>query len=275
MSAAMSLPLYQTPREDLLALPKYDRIAIYLFRTLTAGMTADALPKELNFDQEDVRVAMRKAVADGVIDTEVANVPDIKYTYDARRELPPEIEQCGPVTWLQRGKGRYKLRRTRRKNIIDLSTLLAKEPELEVEVDQTPPFIAALLGNDEQAVFTRVRNVGLLSKVLGFIAWPIQGHHRTTVSYGQIEVDEVQAGLDKGQGTLVPISGKGGQDKLSWSQALNLNTYAAEKPPTTGLKVRSIGLWRDELNTVWIVEFSPHLDIDEIEIVNVRRFKFQ
>lgn len=269
--------LTHTPRDQLLALPKYDRIAIYLFRELTEGMGADALPlgRELEFDQEDVRKAMRKAVADKVIDTEVANVPDIKYTYDARRELPAEIEQCGPMTWLQRGKGKYRLRRTRRKNVIDFPGVLETEPELEVELDQTPPFISALLGNDEQAVFTRVRNVGLLSKVLGFIAWPIQGHHRTTVSYGQIEVDEVQAGLDAGEGTLVPISGKGGQDKLSWSQALNLNTYAAEKPPMPGLKVRSIGLWRDALNTIWIVEFSPHTDIDQIEIVNVRRFKFQ
>jgi hypothetical protein len=266
--------LMQTPHEELLALPQYDRIAIYLFRALTAGMTAETLPNELNFNQEDVRIAMRKAVADGLIKKEVRNAPDIKYTYDARRELPPEIEQCGPVTWLQRGKGKYKLRRTRRKNIIDFPGVLANEPVLEVELDQTPPFISGLLGNDEQAVFTRVRNVGLLSKVLGFMAWPIQGHHRTTVSYGQIEVDEVQAGLDKGQGTLVPISGKGGQDKLSWSQALNLNTYAAEKAPIPGLKVRSIGLWRDETNTIWIVEFSPHLDIDEIEIVSVRRFRF-
>ena len=96
-----------------------------------------------------------------------------------------------------------------------------------------------------------------------------------SVGLARGQVDEVQAGLDAGEGTLVPISGKGGQDKLSWSQALNLNTYAAEKPPMPGLKVRSIGLWRDALNTIWIVEFSPHTDIDQIEIVNVRRFKFQ
>lgn len=276
MSAMPAAPLLRIPREQLLTFPKYDRIAIYLFRELTAGvLRADALPAELSFDQDDVRVAMRKAVADGVIDAEVANVPDIKYTYDARRELPPEIEQCGPMTWLQRGKGRYKFRRTRRKNIIDFTEVLTSVPPIEVELDQTVPFIAALLGNDEQAVFTRVRNAGLISKVLGFQAWPIQGHHRTTVHYGQIEIDEVQAGLDSGQGTLVPISGKGGQDKLSWSQALNLNTYAAEKPPTTGLKVRSIGLWRDEINTIWIVEFSPHLDIDQIEIAKVRRFRFK
>lgn len=266
--------LMQMPREQLLGLSKYDRIVVYLFRELTEGMTPYSMPAEIEFSQEHVRIAMRRALADGVIDSEVANVPDIKYTYDARRELPAEVEQCGPVTWLQRGKGVYKLRRTRRKNLIDFTQL--SEPLLEIAIDQTTPFISALLGNDEQAVFTRVRNIDLLSTVLGFKVWPIQGHHRTSVSYGQIEIDEVQAGIDRdGVHTIVPISGKGGQDKLSWSQALNLNTYALEKPPMPGLKVRSIGLWRDHLNTVWIVEFSPHTDIDQIEIVNVRRFKFQ
>jgi hypothetical protein len=273
--------LTQTPQAEFAALSKYDRIVIYLFRGLTVGMTADTLPDELLFDQDDVRAAMRRAVADGVIDKEVDNVADIKYSFDARRELPAEVEQCGPMTWLQRGKGKYKLRRTRRKNIIDFPGV-APEPDLEICVDQTPPFISALLGNDEQAVFTRVRNIDLVSTVLGFKAWPIQGHHRTTVSYGQIEVDEVQAGVGPGQGgagqvpgTIVPISGKGGQDKRSWSQALNLNMYAAEKAPMPGLAVRSVGLWRDNLNTVWIVEFTPHTDIDQIEIAKIRRFRFQ
>jgi hypothetical protein len=97
--------------------------------------------------------------------------------------------------------------------------------------------LPVLLGNDEQATFTRVRNCGLLNDALGFQIWPIQGHHRTTVSYGQIEVDEVQAGLNKNVPTIVPISGKGGADMLSWSQALNLNTYGAEKAPIAGMAV--------------------------------------
>ncbi|WP_109048443.1 hypothetical protein [Azospirillum sp. TSA6c] len=267
--------LAYTDQTKLSDLSKYDRIMIYLFRYLTRGFTVASLPKELCFDQSDVRAAMKQAVADGLIDKEVANVPDIKYTYDARRELPPEVEQAGPMTWLQTRKGNYKLRRTRRPNIISLPECLDVEPKLETIIDQTPPFISALLGKDEQAVFTRVRNAGLISGYLGFQAWPIQGHHRTTVSYGQIEIDEVQAGLDGEQGTLVPISGKGGQDKLSWSQALNLNTYGVEKAPMPGLAVRSLGLWRDHLNTVWIVEFTPHSDIDEIEIARVRRFRFR
>jgi hypothetical protein len=266
--------LNRMTHDELLTIPKYDRISVYLFREITKGYTADTLPKAISFDQETVRRAMRQAVSDGVILQEVANVPDIKYTYDARRNLPVEMEQAGPITWLQNGKGKYVLRRTRRKNIIDFAAL-GVDPVLEPVVDQTPKFISALLGQDEQAVFTRVRNAHLISTYLGFQSMAIQGHHRTTVNYGQIEIDEVQAGIDGERETIVPISGKGGQDHLSWSQALNLNTYGVQKAPIPGLAVRSLGLWRDELNTVWIVEFSPHTDIDEIEIIKIRRFTFR
>ena len=120
-----------------------------------------------------------------------------------------------------------------------------------------------------------MRNSGLISKFLGFTAWAIQGHHRTTVNYGQIEVDEVQAGMDGKRRCIVPISGKGGQDKLSWSQALNLNTYGAEKPLVDGLEIRSIGLWMDGENKIWMVEFTPQLEIDKIKFANVRRFQLR
>lgn len=259
---------------DLLRLPKYDRIVVFLFRKLTAGMTVNSVPDELAFDLDDVRAAMVDAVQANVIDCVIKNAADIKYTYDARRNLPQECEQCGRRTWLQNGKGRYFFRKTRRKNIIVLPQDLPFEPPAtEPEVDQTPPFVASLLGDDEQAVFTRVRNSGLISKFMGFNAWPIQGHHRTTVSYGQIEIDEVQAGLDGQRRAIVPISGKGGQDKLSWSQALNLNIYGKEKPVVSGLEVRSLGLWRDSEDTIWMVEFTPATEIDEIEFAQVRRFK--
>jgi hypothetical protein len=266
--------LIQTDHPELMKLTKYDRIMVSLYRMLYSGHSSASFPDEREFDQDDVRKAMASAVDAGWIEKSVANVPDIKYTYDARRELPPECEQCGPLTWLQSGKGSYKFRRTKRKNIIVLPNDLPFEaPEIEPEIDQTPPFVASLLGNDEQAVFTRVRNSGLITKFLGFTAWPIQGHHRTTVSYGQIEVDEVQAGQDGQKRSIVPISGKGGQDKLSWSQALNLNTYGAEKPLVAGLTVRSLGLWRDNENTIWMVEFTPETDIDDIKFAQVKRFK--
>lgn len=260
---------------DLRKLKVYDRIAVFLFRRLTVGLTPATMPKEIPFNLDDVRAAMQDCAAAGLIDNIVKNVADIKYVYDARHDMPAEMTQSGPLTWLQDGKGRYKLRKTKRRNIIDLSDLTATVPSIEPVLDQVPPFISGLLGSDEQATFTRVRHANLISQFLGFNAWAIQGHHRTTLTYGQVEIDEVQAGLDGTVGTLVPISGKGGQDKLSWSQALNLNTYGRDKAPTAGMKVRSLGLWRDAAEVVWIAEFSPETDIDAIEIVKVRRFKFQ
>jgi len=103
--------LTQMTNEELLTIPKYDRIAVYLFRRLTKGYSAETFPKQIPFDQETVRRSMRKAVADDFIGREVANVQDIKYTYDARRNLPAEMEQAGPMNWLQNGKGKYVLRR--------------------------------------------------------------------------------------------------------------------------------------------------------------------
>jgi hypothetical protein len=264
----------QMSHSELLKLPKYDRVIVLLFRNLSRGHTPDTLPYELHFDLDDVRTAMDEAVTAGLIPKSQKNAPDIKYTYDARRDLPAECEQCGRRTWLQNGKGRYIFRLTRRKNIMVLPDDLPFDtPSTESEYDQTPPFVASLLGEDEQAVFTRVRNSKLISKFMGFNAWPIQGHHRTTVSYGQIEIDEVQAGLDGTKRAIVPISGKGGRDKLSWSQALNLNTYGKEKPLVAGLEVRSLGLWRDSEDTIWMVEFTPQTEIDDIEFAHVRRFK--
>ena len=260
---------------ELMALTKYERVAVYLFRALTKDYDATNLPDELHFLTDDVVSAMTTAVADGVIPKVHKNVPDVKYTFDARRHMPAEIEQLWPVTWLATGKGKYKLKRTKRRNLMPFPNPEYPEPPVEAISDQTPPFIASMLGSDEQATFTRVRNAGLISSFLGFAAWPIQGHHSTSVSFGQIEVDEVQAGLDKNRGTIVPISGKGGADMLSWSQARSLNTYGAEKAKVPGVTVRSIGLWRDKADTVWIVEFSPDLEIDDIRIVGLRRFSFQ
>jgi len=265
-----------TTDQQLKTLSKYDRIMVYLFRKITRDCTLAKFPEAISFTLSDVRTAMEDAVKDGVLAKPIKNIADIKYTYDARRELPQELMQAGPLTWLATSKGKYQLKKTRRKNLIDLPLAASRAPKLEIVLDQTPASISPLLGNDEQAAFTRVRNAGLISSMLGFHAWHIQGHHRTTVNYGQIEIDEVHAGIGPdNELTVVPISGKGGEDKLSWSQALNLNTYGAEKFRRHGVKVKSVGLWRDAQDSIWIIEFSPDLNIDDIEIVKARRFQIK
>jgi hypothetical protein len=265
-----------TSKAQLMALTQYDRIMVYLFREITRNYSQESMPSTILFDLGDVRLAMERAVTDGVLKKPIKNVADIKYTYDARRELPTELTQAGPLTWLAMSKGKYQFRKTRRKNLIDLPLEEMLPPKLEIVLDQTPASISPLLGEDEQAAFTRVRNAGLINSMLGFLAWHIQGHHRTTVNYGQIEIDEVHAGIGpENELTVIPISGKGGVDKLSWSQALNLNTYGAEKFRRHHVKVKSVGLWRDPKNDIWIIEFSPELDIDKIEIVKARRFQIK
>ncbi|MDQ3288255.1 MAG: hypothetical protein M3Q42_08320 [Pseudomonadota bacterium] len=277
----MALP--HTPPAISNAFSEYDWVVVYLFRALTRSYTPSTLPHVLPFTLDDVRDAATQALQDGVISKSIKNIPDIKYVYDARRDFPQELMQVFPITWLPTGKGRYVFRKTRRKNIIDLNAIVSPPPAIEYVIDQAPSFTSSLMGTDEQAVFARVRYAGLINQMLGFQATPVQGHHRTSVGYGQVEVDEVLAGLQGQTGVIVPISGKGGQDNISWSQVLNLNTYGLHclgryrvDPPMTGVAVRSLCLWLDKVtNEIWIVEFTPHHhDIDAIDVVQVRRFIF-
>ena len=193
----------------------YDWVIVTLFRKLTADYSETSLPPRIDFSLDDVRAAMSDAIAAERISGTIKNISDIKYAYDARRDFPAEMTQAFPITWLSSSKGKYYFRRTKRKNIIDLGSVCKTPPPLEHIIDQTPTFNSRLMGTDEQAVFSRVRYAGVFNQILGFQSNPVQGHHRTSVAYGQVEVDEVQAGLESQTGVIVPISGKGGQDKLS------------------------------------------------------------
>lgn len=279
----MALP-YSTRTEEK-SFVDYDWIMVLLFRTLTKEYSSGSLPDSISFSLQDVRVAAQLALKKKKIKKKILtrNISDVKYAFDARRDFPREITQESPVTWLSTGKGKYVLRKTKRKNIIDLAHVLTSPPNVEYVIDQTPVFISKLMGTDEQAVFARVRYAGLMNQLLGFQAAPIQGHHRTSVWYGQVEIDEVLAGISGQTGVVVPVSGKGDHDRISWSQVLNLNTYGEQclkrfgvfGPPMTSIAVRSLCLWLDKkTNEFWLVEFSPHTEIDEIEIVQAKRFKF-
>ena len=267
--------MWQTQHASLMALSRYDRIAICLFRHLTRGLSSGTLPDTLDFDKATLDEVMQDAVRAGIVDRVISNLPDIKYTYDARRALPAEVEQCGPMAWLQTGKGRYQLARVRRPNLITPAMLESLAGPVVEVIDPTPAFLAAILGNDEQAVFTRTGHAGLIDRVVGTRTEVLQSHKRTCVSHGQIEIDEVRVAKEKESVLICAVSGKGGKDCLSFSQALNLNVYGAEceKEKIPRRKVRSLGLWQAPDKIVWIVEFSPAVKIDDIEILGVFRFR--
>jgi hypothetical protein len=267
--------MWQTEHASLMALSRYDRIVVCLFRHLTRGLSPGTLPDALDFTKATFDEVMQGAVRSGIIDRVISNPPDIKYTYDARRALPAEVEQCGPMAWLQTGKGHYQLARVRRPNLITPAILESLAGPVVDVIDQTPAFLAAILGNDEQAVFTRTGHAGLIDRVLGARTEVLQSHQRTCVSHGQIEIDEVRVAKEEETILICAVSGKGGKDCLSFSQALNLNVYGAEceKEKIPHRKVRSLGLWQAPDKIIWIVEFSPSVKIDNIEILGVSRFR--
>ncbi|WP_420586557.1 hypothetical protein [Ruegeria sp.] len=261
---------------ELAEAPKYDKVVATLFAVMQAGYGNTAMPDEVRFDLDDVRAVMGALKDRGNIDKVVKNVADVKYTYDARKDHPASILRSGHWVWLQNGKGKYIFKRTHRPNLIDLEHEFPEETEIHHVPDGLPESISALLGIDEQAVLARVRNGGLIERFLNLSgrAHALQGHHRTTVKYGQIEIDEVY-GYEprRGEVGIVPISAKGGNDKLSWSQALNLNVYGYEKYRHRKADIRSLGILHDA-TSLWIAEFSNDTSIDSIQLTRAKRYSF-
>lgn len=247
---------------------EYDQVMEELFRELRRRDRAGGV---LDFTKRDLEGAIRS------LGLSILNVPDIKYTYDARRPFPAAITESGDWGIIGRGKGLYSFVQLPQPNLIRVPDGLPGRRSAPSRLtDETPPLVRRVLGNDEQATLTRVFYSGVIRDFAGLAeAWRVQGHERTTVSAGQIEVDEVYVGKDRSDSPCVlPISAKGGNDCLSYTQALNLNLYAAEKRNRSdnerryqGFKIRPLGLCRALDGTIYVVEFSRSDDVREIRIV--------
>ena len=65
--------------------------------------------------------------------------------------------------------------------------------------DATPEIIAAYALTDEQALLAKVRYNKLVDVFLSIAAYSLQSHLRTSIAdYGQIEIDEIYVGIDRG-----------------------------------------------------------------------------
>lgn len=257
------------PREAL-----YDLVIAKVFLAARSSRDANGAHP---FTKVQVATIIDEMVASKVLSKGIKNIPDIKYTYDARRDFPASIAKHGYWAIIGQGKGRYAFVKLAQNNLIRVPKDLPKPPKLIKVKDRTPPIVARVLGTDEQAALTRIRYNDLLAQFTGLAAvHHVQPHERTTVVAGQIEVDEICVGEDKhGKGYVIPISGKGGgKDNLSYSQALNLNLYAAEKARYNGLTSRPLGVTRGPDGSVYVVEFSTDRDIANIRIVRSGRYIF-
>jgi len=195
------------------------------------------------------------------------NIADIKYLYDARRHLPPEITKLGNFVIIGQRKGCYLFTDINHQNLIE--PLPTKKTTF---VDQTPELVAEVLGEDEQSTFSIVHYNNIISKFLGFEVLLAQNHKRTTVSCGQVEIDAVYVGKKEGVKHIIPISGKGEDDYLSYTQAYSLNLYGKEKFPLH--KCIPLGI-KAEGSSIICVEFSPDTEVDKIVIKDMLKFERQ
>jgi hypothetical protein len=249
----------------------YDKVIVEAFERLRKKFgDVDAMP----FEKVLLETVTRELSETGDI-RPIRNIPDIKYTYDARRDFPAEIAKFGHWAITGRGKGKYTFERISRNNLIRIpGDLEAFQVKREVRKDQTPSAVAQVLGDDEQATMTRLRYNDLLSAFFGFSTHQVQGHERTNLSCGQIEVDEVYVGIDGSKKYIIPISGKGGdKDCLSYTQALNLSIYAQEKSRYRGYFGRPLGVAKQSHGEIFVVEFNCVSRIHDLKIERVGAYR--
>jgi hypothetical protein len=175
---------------------------------------------ELVANAEQLKIALPK------------NLGDILYSFRYRNPLPDEILKTQPkgMEWVIEGAGRalYEFR------LVPINRIAPNPNLITIKIpDATPEIISANALSDEQALLARVRYNRLIDIFLGITAYSLQNHLRTTVKgLGQIEIDEVYAGVDRyGCQYIVPVQAKGGNDQLSTVQAKQDIACCAEKFP--------------------------------------------
>jgi len=277
------MPRSTKKKEKLPKEIEYDTVIIALFKALRSG-SADS--DQMDFLKKDIEQTIERLVKKGALDDRISNVPDIKYTFDARRDFPTAIKNTGHWAIVGRGKGRYRFVRMPHSNLIRIPLDLAHLEKHE-QIDNTPPIVLGVMGDDEQATMARVRHNQVIAHFTGLTnVHQVQGHERTAVDSGQVEIDEVYVGEDgKGNRYVVPLSAKGGKDMLSYTQALNLNLYVAgnsvarhenrRRQRYHGLERKPLGAVRTSNDTVVLVEFSTETDVREIQIKRAREYRFK
>lgn len=177
----------------------YSRIIAFIFQQkYKPGM------REVDFERQDIVDA-----ADSLAMDVPKNLGDLVYSFRYRTPLPDLITNVagqGEV-WIIRpaGRSRYRLVLVADRPIVpNVNLAETKVP------DSTPGIVAKYAFSDEQALLAKVRYNRLLDIFTGVTCYSLQNHLRTTVpSMGQVETDEIYAGVDKrGVHYIFPVQAK-------------------------------------------------------------------
>jgi hypothetical protein len=199
------------------------------------------------------------------------NPGDVIYSFRYRNPLPESIlkTQKPGKEWVIEGAGRarYEFR------LVAVNRIAPNPSLVTIKIpDATPELIAANALSDEQALLARVRYNRLIDIFLGITAYSLQNHLRTTVKgLGQIEIDEIYAGIDRhGCQYIIPVQAKGGSDQLATVQAKQDIACCAEKFP--GLICRAISAQFMDDSLIAIFELCLDKD-DIVRVVDERHYK--
>lgn len=204
------------------------------------------------------------------------NPGDTIYTFRYRKALPATILATEPEDakgnkteqWLILGAGdaKYRFRLSKLCYVVPTPGLLVRKIP-----DATPEIISRFALNDEQALLAKVRYNRLVDIFLGIAAFSLQSHLRTKIpNYGQIEIDELYAGLDShGAQYVVPVQAKGGNDKIGVIQTIQDLTFCQER--YKGCVARAVSAQFMEDNQIAMVELM--FDGSDVSIVNEKHYK--
>jgi hypothetical protein len=125
--------------------------------------------------------------------------------------------------------------------------------------------------SDEQALLAKVRYNRLLDVFLGLATYSLQNHLRTTVrEVGQVEIDEVYVGIDKGGAQYVlPVQAKGGGDQLSVVQVKQDIACCQEKFPNLICRAIAVQFVSDYLVALFELALVDGL----VKILEERHYK--
>jgi len=256
----MGPPYKGTGKEDR-SLSLYDEVLLEVFlRHYKKGATY------LKFKKDELANICAKH---GIV---VRNIPDIIYTYRARRLLPEQILSTGHWAIEPAGRGTYGFR------------LLSNPPHFEIlfkdyaPVDiynAIPEVVEGLLRQDEQSLLTRVLYNRLIDIFSGLTCFHIQNHYRSFVAgMGEVELDALYVGVDKtGSLFIIPIEAKS-QKESEFIGRIQVSQMAKlVRQDFHDLKRRILAVKALPDETITVVEFDDMEEPDDFGIVSVCRFR--
>lgn len=192
------------------------------------------------------------------------NLGDLTYSFKYRTKLPDSITRTAPegFEWNIVGAGIAKYRFDLVKPIV----IIPRNDRIAIKIpDATPEIIGKYALGDEQALLAKVRYNRLIDIFLGLAASSLQNHLRTTVKgIGQIEIDELYVGIDRGGCQyVVPVQAKGGKDKHGRQQTEQDLACCSEKFPF--LKCRPVSAQFMSENRIAMFELA--LQGGEVKVV--------